>query len=270
MVNPDIPVSIKVLIRSIFGLLFFAPLLIKHGFNLLTSNNISLHLKRIAFMSVAMGGTYYAYTHLSFAIATSVGFTGPIFTAVLAYFILKDRLNFQQWMAIVAGYVGVVIMTNPQGDISSAIIVAIFANIFTGLSLIYARKLTATDDRNTIVILGNMGVIVTSALWTVLYWISTVYQSPAETAVWVLPQPNDFILLMLMGFLGALSQSAYVNALRYASPSFLAPFEYSRLVIAVPIGLTLGEALPNQHELIGIGVIILSTLYMTWQGRKNA
>jgi len=269
MVNPDIPTSLKVLIRSSFGLMFFSPIIIKEGLSVLRSKNTKLQLIRIILMSMAMGGTYFTYSNLPFTIATSIGFTSPIFTAVLSYFILKDRLAFGQWVAIIVGYAGVLLITNPQGGITSAIYVAIFSNIITGLGVILTKQLTAIDSRNTIVILGNVGVVCITSIWSLVYWLISLNLQGLGPIVWALPNWNDLALLMGMGFLGAFSQMSYITALSYASPSFLSPFEYSRLIIVVPISLAFGEAFPQQQEIIGIIVIISTTLYMTWKGSRR-
>lgn len=270
MIDLAIPTSLKVLIRACFGLLFFSPIILKYGRVIFYSYNFKLQLLRILYLSLAMGGTYFTYANLPFALAASVGFTGPIFTAVLSYFMLKDRLSWDQWLAIIVGYLGVLLMMNPKGDFNNAIYVAIFANIVTGISVIYTKRLTAVDSRNTIIILGNIGVIIASIVWTFIIWVTSLYDNPLASIVWVWPSWSDVMLLMGMGFLGALSQIAYVTALKYASPSFLSPFEYSRLVIAVPVGLAFGEAFPEQQEFIGIVVIILTTLYMSWRGGRHA
>lgn len=269
MVNPDIPTALKVFLRACFGLAFFSPLFIKEGLAIFKSTNYTLHLVRIFYMSLAMGGTYFTYANLPFTVATSIGFTGPIFTAVLSYFILRDRLKIGQWLAIFTGYIGVLLIVNPTGEINNTIYVAIFANIVTGLNLIYARKLTAIDSRNTIVIIGNIGVIITSGTWSLFHWVIHAYHNSLVNLTWQLPNTTDTLLLMGMGFLGAFSQIAYITALRYASPGFLGPFEYSRLVIAVPIGLALGDAFPGQQEIIGILTIVGATLYLSWKGRLN-
>ncbi|GEM_PF-2423334 len=269
LVNPDIPTSLKVFMRACFGLVFFSPLIIKDGLAIFHSSNYKLHLIRIFYMSLAMGGTYFTYANLPFTVATSIGFTGPIFTAVLSYFILKDRLKFGQWISILIGYLGVLLIVNPTGDINNTVYVAIFANIVTGLNLIFARKLTAIDSRNTIVIMGNIGVIITTGIWSLLYWLLHVYGNSLASITWHLPNLIDTLLLMGMGLLGAFSQIAYITALRYASPGFLGPFEYSRLIISIPIGLALGDAFPEQQQILGILTIVASTLYLSWKGRLN-
>jgi drug/metabolite transporter (DMT)-like permease len=215
---------------------------------------------------MAMGATYFTYTNLPFTIAISIGFTGPIFTAILGYFILKDRLSIGQWIAIVAGYIGVLMIIKPHGEVNSAIYVAIVGNIVIGLSLIYTKRLTQIDSRNTIIVLGNVGVVVIASLWNLVYWFGNAYGISWLRTIWVWPNWKDFQLLIIMGLLGTISQLCNITALKYASPSFLSPFEYSRLVLAIPIGIFLGEAFPGYQEIIGIIIILISTVYNSLQG----
>ncbi|ACE06153.1 hypothetical protein Aasi_0774 [Candidatus Amoebophilus asiaticus 5a2] len=270
LVNPAIPVALKVLIRASFGLLFFSPLILKSGFRVLVSNKLSLQILRIFLMSIAMGATYFTYTNMPFTIAISIGFTGPIFTAVLSYLILKDRLKIGQWVAIFIGYLGVLLIIKPHGEVNYAIYVAILGNVVVGLSLIFTKRLVKIDSKNTILILGNIGIVATSSLWAFIYWLGSKYENLWLHAVWVCPSWKDFQWLIIMGFLGAISQMASITALKYASPSFLSPFEYSRLVLAVPIGIFLGEALPGYREIVGIIIILISTVYNSWQGDFHA
>ncbi len=60
-----------------------------------------------------------------------------------------------------------------------------------------------------------------------------------------------------------MSQFCYIRSLQNANPSFLGPFEYSRLIIAIPIGFVIFSELPTLWTLIGAGVIIAATLLVT-------
>jgi drug/metabolite transporter (DMT)-like permease len=206
---------------------------------------------------------------LPFTIAISIGFTGPICTALLAYFILKDKLTIGQWIAIFTGYLGVLLMVRPQGQINYAIYIAIIGNIITGLSLIYTKKLSQIDSTNTIIIIGNIGVVFFAALWTLFCWIATKQEDTLLHAMWIMPSWKDLQLLMVMGLLGTVSQLFSLTALKYASPSFLSLFEYTRLILAVPISIMLGEALPGRQQIIGIVIIVASTIYSVLQGNSQ-
>jgi len=93
--------------------------------------------------------------------------------------------------------------------------------------------------------------------------ISTILSGIAACFVWITPSLQDFIILVFLGLIGVTAQLCYVKSLQCANPSFLAPFEYSRLIIAIPIGFVLFSELPTMWTLIGSGVIIAATLLVT-------
>jgi drug/metabolite transporter (DMT)-like permease len=267
-VNPGIPVFLKIFLRMGFGVLFFIPIILQDGWSIFISKKPTLQITRMLLVTTALGATYFTYTQLPFTTAVSLSFTGPIFAAVLSHLILKERLPVGQWIAIVAGYVGVCLMVQPQGVINSVVYVAIAGNIAAGLQLIYIKKLLQVDSGNTIVAIGNVGAIILSALWGGVYWLVSVHEDSLIHITW--PDWKDLQLLIVMGLLGTISQLAGVQALKYSSPSFLAPFEYSKLVLAVPIGLILGESLPSYLEMLGIWLILVSIIYSSWQGNGSA
>eukprot|EP01132_Coremiostelium_polycephalum_P000729 gene729-902_t len=269
LVNPAIPVPVKVFIRAVFGLLFCIPLIFQYGPSIIQPVKLRPHIVRVLLTTLAMGATYFTYTQLPFTIAIPLGFTGPIFTAVLAYFILKDRLSVGQWLAIFVGYMGILLVMNPRGVVNYAVFVAIIGNIIAGLNLLYTKKLTQVDARSTIIVLGNMGIVLTTFIWSCTYWVASKYDSTWLSTAWMCPSGRDLQLLLVMGGLGLISQVAHITALKHASPSFLSLFEYSRIIFSVPIGLLLGEAWPGFQEMMGIGLILATTVYNAWQGDRS-
>jgi drug/metabolite transporter (DMT)-like permease len=266
IVNPAIPVFLKILLRMGFGVLFFIPIILQSGWSIFISKKPTLQIIRISLVVMALGATYFTYTQLPFTIAVSLSFTGPIFAVVLSHLILKERLLVGQWIAILVGYVGVCLMVQPQGAFNNAVYVAIAGNIAAGLQFIYIKKLSQFDSGNTIVTISNVGVMLISALWSFVYWLISMYESPLMDITW--PDWEDLQLLIVMGLLGTIAQLSDVQALKYSSASFLAPFEYSKLVLAVPIGLILGESLPNFLEVLGICLILVSIIYSSWQASR--
>jgi drug/metabolite transporter (DMT)-like permease len=255
-INPEVPSSLKLLFRGCFGFLFILPFIIKSPRKIFVTNALRLHFQRFLFLSLAMGGTYYTYTHLPLTLATALGFSGPIFTATLAFFILKDKIPTELWGAIFLGYIGVLLMVDPNWILTPVIFVALGANIATGLNLIMVKKITQKDSRLTILAFGNIGIILVSFLWYVL----------DDPALLVLSS-QDLLLIALMGTLGSISQYSYISALSYSSPSFLAPFEYFRLVIAIPIALWLGEELGSFQQMFGVLLIIGTTWFLAKRGK---
>ena len=113
-----------------------------------------------------------------------------------------------------------------------------------GLQVICIKKLSKVDSGNTIVTIGSIGVMLLTALCVFVHWLISFHNTSLIDVSLVWPDRKDFCLLIVMGLLGTVSQLSEVQALKYASISFLSPFQYSKLVLAVPLGLFLGEAFP--------------------------
>lgn len=242
--------------RSFFGLVFIMPFIMKQGLKPLKTKVLPLHLLRITFACIATACTYYAYRHLPLAFATSIGFTAPLFTTILAMLFLGDRVSVKLWAAIFVGYTGVLLMLRPTEFIFDMnVFVALMANLVAGCSLVTIKKLTKTESTETIMMYSGIGAVVLSGVASVFYW-----QTPSWT---------DIMILCGVGGFGTLSQFCYVKALQNGDPSFISPFQYLRLVIAIPVGMLLFLEEPGMWELLGGCVIIASTAFIAWEEKRR-
>lgn len=250
LLDPSVKGAVLVFIRCLFGLIFFLPFLLKAGVETLKTQRPFLHLLRVIFTCLAIACTYYGYRNLPLAVGTSLGFTAPLMTTALAILVLKEVVTIKKWVLIFVGYLGVlVIVQPPEFSFNSAVYILLLANLFASSSLICAKKLTATESTISMMFYVNV--------------ISTILSGIAACFVWITPSLQDFIILVFLGLIGVTAQLCYVKSLQCANPSFLAPFEYSRLIIAIPIGFVLFSELPTMWTLIGSGVIIAATLLVT-------
>ena len=74
---------------------------------------------------------------------------------------------------------------------------------------------------------------------------------------------NNMLMLFLIGLISVFTQACSIKSLFYSTPAFIAPFEYTRLVFAVPLGLMFFEEYPNVYTLGGAVVIIYSNILLT-------
>lgn len=243
--------------RSLVGSLAAMPLFMRVGFKVhFATTRLGLHILRILFVTIAMGCTYYAYRHLPIAYAAAIGQTGPLFTTVLAIFLLRERVNISKWMALALGYGGVMIMVRPAGgDLDPAVLVALMANLSAGLAIICAKSLTRTDSSETVLFYATFGVLVVSGISAIWFWES--------------PQPDDLWRLAVIGVAGVLSQYCYINALKRAPASFVTPFEYTRLCMSIPIGYFMFSEVPDIWTVLGSLVIIVAVVWLTLSDRDG-
>lgn len=237
--------------RSLVGIFAAFPLFLKNG--LITpfrTKRLKLHLFRILVVSSSMGCTYYAYRNLPIAYAAAIGQTGPLFTTVMAIFILQEQVKWFKWFALILGYTGVILMLRPtEGLIDFSTCIALLANLLAGVAIISTKKLTDTESSETILFYATFGVLSLSAFLSLWFWN--------------LPNTSDLIKFCGIGIAGVSSQYCYIRALSKAPASFITPFEYSRLCMTIPIGFVLFDEIPDIWTILGSLIIIIAIIFLT-------
>ena len=256
--DKELPTSLIVFVRSLFGLMFFVPFLVKNRAEFVRSTNHRLQFIRVIFVVSSMLCTYYTYRHLPIAFATSIGMTSALFTTVFSAIILNDKIGIHKWMVIFVGYCGVIMVIKPTSYvIDFAVLVAIMANIFAALAIISAKVLSRSDSTVTIMFYSNIGI-------TLLSFVINSYNCG-----WQSLNTNEIGILLLTGAFGITTQFCSLTALKYGSPSFLAPFEYTRMFFAVVIGFIIFHEVPPILVIVGSLLIIISTYVLTYLEQKN-
>ncbi|HXF90745.1 MAG TPA: DMT family transporter [Candidatus Nitrosotenuis sp.] len=238
-----LPSALVVAIRCWFGFLVLCPVLLQQGpRKIFSESQVFLNILRGLITCAAMGCTYYAYRHLPLAYASAIGQSGPLFTTVLAIVLLQERVTGYHWGLLFLGYCGVVIMVQPTvHGIDGATIAALAANLLAGLAIVLARHLSQTHGPVTLI---SYSTGVAAFVMMIIGWIQ-----------WQMPSLEQWGILALIGILGVSSQYSYVKALKYGPASFVAPFEYTRLCIAIPIGYVFFDEVPKMSTLLGSLII---------------
>jgi drug/metabolite transporter (DMT)-like permease len=248
--DPETPSLVIVFLRCLFGLMFFMPIAVINKHTSFKTKRPILHMMRIVFVCSSMACTYYAYRHLPLGLATSLGMTAPLITTMLAILILGDNVSWKKWLVIIIGYTGVLIMVRPDvGEIPFAVWIEILANVLAACSILSVKIMTRTESTMTIMLYANVA--------------TTALASLAVLGVWEVPKYDDLIALVAIGGLGMFSHYCSASALRYGNPSFLGPFEYTRMCFAIPIGYMFFDEVPTYSMIIGSIVIITATTLLT-------
>lgn len=254
-IDPGVPSVVIVFLRCLFGLMVFLPFALRaiqtQGLRVLKVQQPLLYLLRVVLVSMAMGCTYYAYRNLPIATASAIGFSSPLFTTVLGILFLKNRVNLKQAFSILVGYAGVLVIIGPFSfALHSAESIAILANLLASCAIILLKKLSDTESTITILFYTNTATVLLSGISAIFMW---------HTPSW-----GDAGLLLLIGMSSTLSQFFYTQALRISEPSFVAPFEYNRLLFAILSGYYFFNENPKSLVFIGVFLIIASNLYLSF------
>lgn len=257
LLSEDTGTFMAVFTRLFFGIIVLIPFIFRGGIDQLTPKPFLL--KRLILqgiiVSISMAFTYYAYANLELVFATSLGFSAPLITAVLAFFILGDKLTFLQWVLILIGYIGVIVLIHPsvytlEGfKLNWAVGASLMANLTSVLAFINTKKLTTYKASPLQIILFPylIGLFVIGGF--VLFYRKA-------------PQLLDYGYLALIGLSATISQYCKIKAIEKSDPAIVSPFEYLRLVVSVPLGFILFNELPTYWTWIGSLIIVASTLFL--------
>ncbi len=235
--------------RSFFGALVALPLLLRHGMRLLHTDRLRFYVLRCAIGAMSMLAGFWSISHLPLAQAIALSYSSPLFVTIGAVLFLGEVVRLRRWSAVIAGFIGVLVIVRPGTDaFTAASLVALFAAAMTGTVTISIKFLSRSDPADTIVLL------------TTLLWVPLTL--PAALSVWQWPVATLWPWLFVIGALGTAGQYFWTHALRQAEASSLAPFSYLQLIIvAVLAWLVFGET-PDRYTALGAAIVAGASLYI--------
>ncbi|MCL6707723.1 DMT family transporter [Pseudomonas sp. R2.Fl] len=241
---------IKVLVESlpVWQILFFRSVTILAGCLLaggpsltreaVTSPIIKPMMIRSLLLLAAWLSYYNAAKYLQLAELTTLYYAAPVVATLLAVPILGERVTLSRWAAVIVGFAGVIIATNPAGmQITWPVYLALQAACLWAFSTVLLRK-TAMGARSLV------QMSITNAFFLIL-------TGAMLAQVWHTPTLEELALSASTGVIGGLAQLAFFEGMRRAPVSVLAPFEYTSLVWAFVLGYAIWSDIPTPNVFVG-------------------
>lgn len=206
------------------------------------------HLLRGLANTIAMVMLIAGLTRIPFAEATALTFAAPIFVAIGGVLFLREAPTRATILAAFLGFVGVMVVAPPgAGWLGSGGALVIGSAVFFAASMLIGRSQTRYAD--------------TLSILFYLYALLTAFSAPLALTVWRLPDLAELAQLSLVALCAVCAHGAAMASLRAAEASTVAPYDYLRLIWAIPIGVVLfGEDSPSTSLLIGGALIICAAL----------
>ncbi|MBX2833851.1 MAG: DMT family transporter [Micavibrio sp.] len=218
-------------------------------------------LNRAVIGNICLSLIFWANTLLPLATVTAILLSAPIIATALSPLFLKERISWVRWGCITLGFLGAIIITNPEsGTLDWRYAVAITASFASALTLITLRQLGKTENAlTTNFYFFGLGSLITAPIF--LFVSSGFSQVP--------------LLVIAIIIAGVLNQTLKTKAFRHGDVSFLSPLNYLNIVWATVLGWAIWDKIPDIHVYIGCGVIIISNVLITLREhqlkkRKNA
>jgi drug/metabolite transporter (DMT)-like permease len=235
--------------RCLIGFIAILPLIGAYGVDVIQTRSLGIHALRGLFGLVAMFASYYAIARIPLASYTALSFTRPLFATVLAVLVLQEIVRWRRWTATLVGFFGVLMMVRPgAGTFNAASLFALADSMSIAFLVTLVKRLPPGETP-----LGMMfyfGVF------------STIAALPPALFVWQWPTALEWVLLVMIGVLGALSQSFWIRAYRAGEASLVAPFDYLRLLFAGIAGYLAFAETIDLWTVAGAAIIVASTVYI--------
>jgi len=238
--------------RSLFGLLFISPWILKKR-SVLKTHYSYRHVFRAGFKLLSLVAFFIAITTAPLVDVTTIAFTAPIFVMVGAWFFLGEKPVIGRIFAVMCGFGGVLFVLQPgQGIVSTALLFALAGAILAAVIQLMLKGMSRQDSTNTLVAWNLIATVPLAAI--PLFWF------------WTTPTWEQLGLLMLQGVLGALNMATVTRAFALAEASFVSPLEFLRLPAIALFAFLFFDEVASLTTLIGAGIIFLSILFM---GKNN-
>jgi drug/metabolite transporter (DMT)-like permease len=221
------------------------------------TNRPFMQALRALFLLGSTALNFVAIRYLQLAETAAITFAAPLLVTALAGPILGEWPGIRRWAAVIVGFVGVLIIVQPEpGAFQPAALFSIAAAFcYAGYSLT-TRSLSATETPAGMLIYGSL--------------LAVVVLTPALPAVGEMP-PNWIVAAALVatGVFATIGHWCLILANRHAPAPVLAPFQYTQILYMPALGYLIFADIPGWSTLIGAAVVTASGLYIFYRERVH-
>jgi drug/metabolite transporter (DMT)-like permease len=252
----DLPV-----VEIIWGRYFFHFALILLFFprripTLLHTEDKGLQIARSILVLLATACMFIALGLMPLADAVAITFAGPLLIVALSAIFLGETVGPRRWTAVIVGFIGMLVIIRPgAGTFQFAALLPVAVAFFYALYQIITRLISHRSD--------PLSMLFYTAL------VGAVAMSIIVPFDWQTPTIEQWLMLIVAGFLGGLGHYAIIKAYERTEAALVAPFAYTEIVWATSLGLLVFGDFPDLFTFIGTAIIVASGLYVLQRERKR-
>ena len=217
-----VPTTEIAFFRNFFGLAVLMPLILRRGTGLPRTRHLPRYLLRTTIGLAAMLCGFWAVGNLPLAQAISLSYATPLFVTIGAALLLGEVVRRRRWMAVAAGFVGVLVILRPGTGFTPGMMIALLGAFFAGLVAIQIKQLSRFDAPDTVV------------FYTYVFWVP-MSLLPA-LAQWIWPEPMAWLWLVATGVFGTVGPLLWMRAIALGEVSALQPISFVQLPVLVLFG----------------------------------
>ena len=231
-------------------------------FKSLKTKKIKFNILRGVIVTAAIFSIFYAYSILPLADVYAIAFSSPLFIAAFSILFLKETVCWKHWVAIIVGFIGVLIMLEPDaGIVSYAGLSPLLAALLMAAATILVRNIGKTESSVTIAFYSTIVGIVISSIMLIAGYLQG--EAAPHYLKFIMPHGIDLVFIIMIGILGGLADIFIFAGYRTTNnTSVLAPFQYSQMIWGILFGIIFFSDWPDEQLFLGGGIVILSGFYI--------
>ena len=182
-------------------------------------------------------------------------FSTPLILTLLSYFVLKEKVGISRWLAVILGFVGVLIVSRPGTIHFTLALLGLFlAALILAINVLIIRLLANSQSSIAFAFYGSVAGLVLSGMICYSNYVPIT-----------LP---DLLTLIICGILGGSAGLCISGASKILESSVFAPIQYIQLVVGFVLGYLFFNDLPDKFEVIGSLTIVITGLFIIYQENK--
>lgn len=226
------------------------------GLEALKTKRLGFHIFRSCVSMSFLMCFFFAISLMPLADLYAITFAAPLFITALSVPMLGEQVGARRWAAIGVGFIGVLVILRPGGDVLSlGGLIGLGSSLLFSFSMIFTRQLSRTES--------NGAIVVYFAL------TSTVLSGIALPFAWVWPTPGAWALLIAAGLIGGVGQILITHAFRSAPVAIVSPFQYTSILWGLTLGYGFFGDVPDAIMLAGAAIVVASGLYILYRETRR-
>jgi drug/metabolite transporter (DMT)-like permease len=249
-----IPLFQVVFFRNFFALLPLFLVIYFYKLEIKSINNMKMHIARAILGISAMSLFFISLRYVHLVEMQTVSFSSVFFISILSVIFLGEKIGYRRIIAIVFGFIGVVIILEPNQNIfSNYSILPLIASLFLSFAVIALKKILKTNN-------NILSVWVFTMMCTL---ISLCFYNQS----WIWPNNLDLLFMISSGVLGFIAQICLTKSFQLADASLLAPLDFSSVIWSFFLGYLFFNEILTSNILIGGTIVLVSVGYIFYRER---
>ena len=239
-------------LRFFFGFIIIIPYILKTKFEVFSTKNLKIHILRSALNLPAMLLGFAALAMLPLEKMTAIHFIVPIIVTILAVIFLKEKIYLYRSIALVMGFLGMLIILRPGIiDISIGIYMALISSLIWSVVIILTKKVSKDDS--AITILSHQ------------YVYMSLFSFPLVIYFWDQPSLKTIIFILCAAMSGTILHIALNHAYKLVDVTMTQPYSFLGLVVSSIIGYFVFSDKPDFYTWLGASVIFCGVLLISYR-----